>query len=107
MIYAVLKIAGFTYGPLLGLFAFGLLTDLKVREWVNLGSVRIPSLVIVCLASPIISFFVDKYSKELLGGFEFGFLILAFNGILTFVGLLLIADYTPAPKDEAALADNS
>ncbi|MEM6398170.1 MAG: sodium:solute symporter [Bacteroidota bacterium] len=91
VIYAVLKVAGFTYGPLLGLFCFGLFTDLKAREWVQLGSLRIPMLVLVCLAAPIISFIVDYNSAEWFNGFEFGFTIMAFNGLLTFVGLLLLS----------------
>ncbi|MEO0788478.1 MAG: sodium:solute symporter, partial [Bacteroidota bacterium] len=86
-----LKVAGFTYGPLLGLFCFGLFTDLKVREWVQLGSLRIPALILVCLTAPIISFIVDHYSASWFNGFQFGFTIMAFNGLITFVGLLLLA----------------
>jgi Na+/proline symporter len=100
------KAAGYTYGPLLGLFAFGLFTRLRVREKVLLGSMEIPALVLVCLASPIISFAVDYYSEELLGGFKFGFLILAFNGLLTFLGLLALSDYSdfsqPVLRDEGS-----
>ena len=75
--------AGFTYGPVLGLFAFGILTQFKVKsQWI------IP----ICVLSPIISWLLDTYSKELFQGFTFGFLILAINGTLTFLGLLLASE---------------
>ena len=81
------KAAGYTYGPLLGMFAFGLFTKRSLRD----------QLVIpVCLAAPIISFLLDIYSKELFFGFTFGFFILAINGLLTFAGLMLISS-APEP----------
>jgi Na+/proline symporter len=74
--------AGFTYGPILGLFSFGLFTKLNIHDkWV------IP----VCIAAPLISFLVNKYSAELLNGFQFGSLIILFNGALTFLFLFLIS----------------
>ncbi len=74
--------AGYTYGPLLGLFAFGLFTRLRIRD---------RYVLIVCLASPVLSFFINKYSEEFLYGFQFGFMIIALNGLLTFIGLLAIS----------------
>lgn len=100
VINSLFTAAGYTYGPLLGLFCYGLFTNLRVREYIQLGNLRIPALVLICLAAPIISFFVDQYSTELLNGFKFGFLILAFNGLLTFVGLLAISEYTPPLSTE-------
>ena len=83
--------AGYTYGPILGLFSFGLLTKRPVDDrWV------IP----ICLAAPIISYLLNSFSKSILAGFEFGFLILALNGLLTFLGLLLISQ--PAEETEQA-----
>lgn len=74
--------AGYTYGPLLGLFTFGILTRRQVRDrWV----------VAVCVAAPVLSFLFNRYSAQLFGGFEFGFLILALNGLLTFLGLWVIS----------------
>jgi Na+/proline symporter len=74
--------AGYTYGPLLGLFTFGILTRRQVRDrWV----------VAVCVAAPVLSFLLNRYSNQLFGGFEFGFLILALNGLLTFLGLWAIS----------------
>lgn len=74
--------AGYTYGPLLGLFTFGMVTRLRVRD---------RYVIPVCLAAPVISFFIDRYSADLLAGFQFGFLIIALNGFLTFLGLLAIS----------------
>lgn len=92
IINKLFKAAGYTYGPLLGLFTFGMFTKLQVREYVQLGSYRLPALVMLCLLAPVVSFLVDYYSVELLNGFQFGFLILAFNGLLTFVGLLTLSE---------------
>lgn len=100
VINSLFKAAGYTYGPLLGLFAYGLFTKLKVREYIQIGENRFPALVVLCLLSPVVSFFVDKYSAELLNGFQFGFLILAFNGLLTFVGLLSLSEYGNAGLED-------
>ncbi|MCP3928415.1 MAG: sodium:solute symporter [Bacteroidetes bacterium] len=84
--------AGYTYGPLLGLFSFGMLTKLKVRhKWV------IP----VCIVAPILSYIINTFSSILLSGFQFGFLIVALNGLLTFLGLWLISytDYEEVVQD--------
>lgn len=82
VINGLFKAAGYTYGPLLGLFTFGILTKRHVKDnWV------IP----VCVAAPILSFILDRNSTAWFGGFQFGFLILAINGLLTFLGLLVIS----------------
>ncbi len=74
--------AGYTYGPLLGLFAFGILTKRQIRDkWV------IP----VCLLAPILSYIINSHSKEWMSGFTFGFTIIALNGLLTMIGLFLIS----------------
>jgi SSS family transporter len=94
--------AGYTYGPLLGLFTFGMATNLKIREVLDLSVLswgerlpkplqRINLVVLVCLLSPVLSYFLNLYSAQLLYGFEFGFLIIALNGFLTFMGLLAIS----------------
>ncbi|MEL7159713.1 MAG: sodium:solute symporter, partial [Bacteroidota bacterium] len=94
MINSLFKAAGYTYGPLLGLFAFGLFTNLQVRETIPVGGKQVPALLLVCLVAPIISMVVDAYSAELLRGFQFGFLILAFNGLITFLGLMALSDFS-------------
>jgi Na+/proline symporter len=74
--------AGYTYGPLLGLFAFGIGTKRILNDkWA-------PA---ICIAAPILTWLVDKYNDVLLGGFELGFLVLALNGLLTFAGLWAIS----------------
>ncbi len=100
VINSLFTAAGYTYGPLLGLFSFGLFTNLRVREFIPIGKFQVPVLVLVCLVSPIISFLVNTYSVELLNGFQFGFLILAFNGLLTFIGLLALSDFSTNEIDE-------
>ena len=94
VINSLFKAAGYTYGPLLGLFAFGLFTRLRIRETLSIGGARLPVLVLICLLAPLVSFLVDYYSATLFGGFQFGFLILAFNGLLTFLGLVAISDFS-------------
>jgi len=82
VISSLFKAAGYTYGPLLGLYAFGLILKRKVRD----------SLVpIICVISPIICYILNVYSVELFNGYQFGFEILILNGFLTFSGLLLIS----------------
>ncbi len=85
VIDAVLKVAGYTYGPLLGLFAFGLLTTRHIAGYV---------VLLVCLASPVLSLIVSSYSVEWFAGYRFGYEILIFNGALTFLGLFLISTST-------------
>jgi len=74
--------AGYTYGPLLGLFSFGLLTHRKVLD---------KRVLPVVLLAPVLSYFINVFSEELFWGFQFGFLIVALNGLLTFVGLWMIS----------------
>ncbi len=82
VITAVFLAAGYTYGPLLGLYSFGMFTKFQVRD--NL-------VPIVCILSPFLSYLINIYSEEMLGGYRFGFEILLVNGALTFLGLLLIS----------------
>lgn len=81
MIGLILKLAGFTYGPLLGLFAFGIFTSYKVNDRL---------VPIICIAAPLISFFIDKYQENIFGKFQIGLELLIINGLLTFIGLWLI-----------------
>jgi solute:Na+ symporter, SSS family len=71
-------IAGYTYGPLLGLYSFGMFTNRKVKDGLT------PAIAIL---SPVICFFLSRYSVELLNGYKFGFELLLLNGLLTFIGL--------------------
>lgn len=82
VINELFTIAGYTYGPLLGLFAFGLLTR------------KIPAdkmVPLVCILSPLICYILNKNSVLFLNGYKFGFELLILNGALTFAGLTLIS----------------
>ena len=91
IINELFRAAGFTYGPLLGLFSFGLLTKRKLKD---------RYVIFICIAAPIISYFLNAYSKQLFNGLTFGFLILAVNGLLTFAGLYLISERQRAESIE-------
>ena len=105
IIDVILKVAGYTYGPLLGLFAFGILTHRKIKDKYALT---------VCLLSPLIIFGIDfinnpewfvkrfgisaaagdtlkALSATIFGGFKIGIEILVLNGAVTFLGLLIIS----------------
>ncbi|NII23631.1 sodium:solute symporter [Pseudoflavitalea sp. X16] len=82
MITVILKVAGYTYGPLLGLFSFGILTKRVVED---------KFVPIICVLAPVICYILDKYQKQLLGSFEIGLELLIINGLLTFTGLLIIS----------------
>ena len=81
VIDTIYTIASYTYGPLLGLFAFGMTTRLKPRDrWIPL----------IAILSPIICYAVDSIVFQVFG-YKFGYEMLMFNGILTYLGLLLIS----------------
>ncbi len=82
IINTVYKVAGYTYGPLLGLFAFGLFTKMPVRD---------RYVPYVAVLSPILSFALAKLSPIIFNGYEIGFEILIINGAITFLGLLSLS----------------
>lgn len=81
IIDAIYTIASYTYGPLLGLFAFGLFTKMRPRDkfvpW-------------VAIASPFVCYAIDRAVNQATG-YQFGYEMLMFNGLLTFVGLTLLS----------------
>jgi Na+/proline symporter len=82
VVTAVFDLAGYTYGPLLGLYAFGLFTNRPVRDgWVPL----------ICVASPFFTLFVNNHSAEWFGGYKFGFERLVLNGLFTYIGLWAVS----------------
>lgn len=89
VINLVLKMAGYTYGPLLGLFAFGLFTRRPVRD------ALVP---VVCVAAPVICGVLEANAARWLGGWRFGFELLILNGALTFAGLWGLRTGTPAAR---------
>ena len=81
VITSIFKAAGYTYGPLLGLFAFGILTDWKVKD---------RFVPVLSILSPIITYIINLNSEMLFGGYKFGFEILILNGLIMFLSLVLI-----------------
>lgn len=80
IISSLLQVASYTYGPILGLFAFGIFTKINIKDnyvWV------------VAAVSVIATYFINAYSETLLNGYVFGYELLIVNGIITFLGLLL------------------
>jgi SSS family transporter len=81
VINSVFIIAGYTYGPLLGLYAFGLFTTWQVKDkWVPL----------LAISAPVLTFLITQNSERFLWGYKFGFEALILNGLLMFLGLVLI-----------------
>ncbi len=87
VITAVFDLAGYTYGPLLGLFSFGLFSKRAVADrWVPL----------ICLLSPVLTYVLSENSELWFGGYKMGFERLIYNGLITYLGLLLISRRQPA-----------
>lgn len=82
IVMAVFRVAGYTYGPILGLFVFGMYSKRIVTDkWVPF----------VALISPVICYFISKYSETILFGYKFGFELLILNGLITIAGLWMIS----------------
>ncbi|WP_438963461.1 sodium:solute symporter [Winogradskyella sp.] len=85
VIDSLLTVAGYTYGPLLGLFAFGIFTKYKVKD---------KYVWIVALSAAIIISIIGSIPPENLGGYTLGYELLPINGLITFLGLLIIRKKT-------------
>ncbi len=83
VVSAIFKVATFTYGPLIGLYAFSLF--IKGRQAFDKAT------PLVCIAAPLLCFFLDKYSTQLFAGYVFAEELIIVNGLLTFLGLLIIS----------------
>ena len=115
IIDVILKVAGFTYGPLLGLFAFGILTKRSIQDKLS---------IYVCIAAPLLIFGIDlinniewyqrqlkldgswveeikSLSQSIFGKFKIGYELLIYNGLFTFLGLLLISKKDAQPTQKA------
>ena len=79
VIDAIYVMCSYTYGPLLGLFAYGLLTRRATNDRI---------VPYIAIASPLLCFALDTASKEWLG-YKFGYELLMINGLLTFVGMFI------------------
>jgi Na+/proline symporter len=94
VITAVFKAAGYTYGPLLGLFAFGILTR---RRFAPGRETLVP---VVCVVAPLLTWLLNANSEAWLNGYKFGFEILLVNGALTLIGLALISSSAAAASTQ-------
>lgn len=81
VVKAIFTLAGYTYGPLLGLYSFGLFTRRAVRDRL------VPAVAVL---SPLLCLVINHYSEKLFYGYRFGFELLVLNGALTFLGLWII-----------------
>ena len=79
----ILKVAGYTYGPLLALFAFGIFTKRKLQE----GA----ATVIVCIAAPLLCYFLSSNAAKWFNGYQIGVELLIINALITFAGLWIIS----------------
>ncbi len=80
VVFAIFRLAGYTYGPLLGMFSFGMFTKRKVKD---------SMIPIICTFSPLLSYFIQWISPKF--GYTFGFELLLLNGLITFTGLWLFS----------------
>ena len=82
VVSGLFKVAGYTYGPLLGLYAFGMFTKRNVIDRF------VPAL---CVIAPLLSYILQANSEVWFGGYKIGFELLLINGMLTFSGLYLLS----------------
>lgn len=88
VIKELFTVAGYTYGPLLGLYAFGLFSKAQVKDKL---------VPLICLISPVFCYVLNAYSEVWFNGYKFGFELLILNGLATYTGLVLI-------RNKAAIA---
>ncbi|MEM6800910.1 MAG: sodium:solute symporter [Bacteroidota bacterium] len=78
VVYAIFRLAGYTYGPLLGMFAFGMMTKRKVRD---------RAIPIVCIVAPVLTYLINEWAASM--NFGIGFMLLVVNALIT-IGLLYV-----------------
>ena len=79
--------ASYTYGPILGMFAFGIFLKLKVRD---------RFIPLVAIVAPVLCYVLQTNSEAWFGGYKFSYELLIFNALFTFIGMLIIS--RPAEK---------
>ncbi len=80
VISTIFKVAGYTYGPLLGLFLFGMFTDIKIKDKL---------VPVVCILAPVLTYILNYWLATAFQ-FDFGFINIAVNALITITGLLII-----------------
>ena len=83
VVSAIFKVATYTYGPLIGLFAFSLYAKKR--------NVMDKATPVICILAPLLCYIIDQNSKVLLNGYVFAEELIIVNGLLTFIGLLLVS----------------
>ena len=82
IVMAIFRVAGYTYGPILGLFLFGMFSKRKVNDkWVPL----------IGILSPVFCFVISQFSEKLFFGYKFGFELLILNGLIMLAGLFIFS----------------
>ena len=81
IIYTLLGVAVYTYGPLLGLYFYGIFTNNKVKD---------KYVPIIAILAPILTFVINTYSEKLLCGYKFGFELIVVNALLMIIGLVIL-----------------
>lgn len=82
LIDTLLRVAGYTYGPLLALFVFGIFTKRSIFD---------PAVPVVCVLAPVCCYFLKEHDKQWLNGYVIGYELLIINAALTFIFLLLFS----------------
>ncbi len=82
VIDTILKLAGYTYGPLLGMFTFGIFTKRKANDKL---------IPLLCVLSPLLSYYLNETAPLVFNGYQVGNELLIINGAITFLGLFLIS----------------
>ena len=83
VISSLLQVASYTYGPLLGMYAFGMFTKTKIKD---------RYVIYISILSVALTYFLNSYSSVWFNGYIFGYELLAVNGGITFLGLSLLRD---------------
>lgn len=91
LIDTVLNMAGYTYGPLVGLYAFGLYSRRKLTD---------PLVPFVCILSPVLTYIIGTNSKEWFNGYQFSFEIIIVNALISYIGLWIISKKAQAQNLE-------
>ena len=98
VVSAIFKVASYTYGPLLGLYSFGL--------FVGKRQVNDKLVPFICLISPAICYYLSTHSASIMGGYVFDNELILVNGLITFVGLLVTSS-VKAKNQNSPILNNS
>jgi Na+/proline symporter len=90
VVSAIFKVASYTYGPLLGLYSFGLFAGKR--------QVRDKLVPFICLISPAVCYYLSTHSEKLMGGYVFDNELILVNGLITFLGLWVTSEKSESPK---------